>query len=136
MSVNAPPHGLLGLDDKDLSGPNAFSAHRGGGFRMRAQWGGHRGPAAGGRESREEKVESRHRGPRSRGAGSGPSDLCTLGREMSVDGGLGGPVAVAWGDVTMKKAWSRALWNPCRGSGCVGDGCPGVPLSRNPRLPS
>jgi hypothetical protein len=36
----------------------------------------------------------------------------------------------------MSKAWCRAFSNPCRGSGRVGDGCPGVPLSRNPRLPS
>ena len=57
---------------KGVGGPQAFSAHRGGGFRMVAQWSGHRGPAAGGRESRVEKVESRHGGPRSRGVGSGP----------------------------------------------------------------
>ena len=119
---------------------------------MVAHWSGHRGPAAGGRESRVEKVESRHRGPRSRGAGSGPEGVCPFGGEMSVDGGRGGPVALGatgWkpivlpaggrlveGGVTMRKGLCRALWNPCRGSGRVGDGCPGVPLSRNPRLPS
>ena len=97
--------------------------------------GGHGGPAAGGRESRVEKVESRHRGPRSRGAGSGPRGVCPFGREMSVNGGCGGPVALGatgWkpivlpaggrlvGGVTMRKGLCRALWNPCRGSGRVG----------------
>jgi len=38
---------------KGVGGPQAFSAHRGGGFRMVAQWSGHRGPPP-------------------RGAGSGP----------------------------------------------------------------
>ena len=84
--------------------------------------------------------------------GSGLRGVCPFGREMSVNGGCGGPVALGatgWkpivlpaggrlveGGVTMRKGLCRALWNPCRGSGRVGDGCPGVPLSRNPRLPS
>jgi hypothetical protein len=71
-------------------GPNAFAAHWGGALRMN-----------------EQRADTEVRAPAAlvlgpfRGmfvsapiGGSGPSGLCPLGREMSVDGGLGGPVAL------------------------------------------
>ena len=67
-----------------------FSAQRGGGFLTSAQWSGHRGPAAGGRESRAEKVESRHRGPPPRHPVSGPRwTVCSVG--CPADGGWADP---------------------------------------------
>ena len=95
MSVNAPPHGLLGFDDHDLSAPNVFAAHRSAGSRMRAQWSGRGGPAAGGRESGAEKVESRHGGPPPPDAGFGP---LRRGGRMDADWVIGpSDLAAHWG---------------------------------------
>jgi len=72
---NIAPQGPSG---RGLPDPGWFFAHWDGGSPTSAHWSGHRGPAAVGRESRGEKVESRiwgavqrsrHGGPRGRGTG-------------------------------------------------------------------
>jgi len=114
------------------SGPHFFAARWGGGSRMDTHWSGHRGPAAGGRESRAEKVESRHRGPPPRHPVSGPRrKVCSDG--CPADGGWADPglfSAQRGADFPTSAQWSGHRGPPPRHpvSGprrkVFSDGCP------------
>jgi len=88
-------------------------------------------PAACGRDWREERVESRTE------EGGLPAVRPAVRRVFNLSKeACGQRDGVVGRHMSMRNALCRDLWNPDRGSGRLWDRVPGVPLSRNPRLPS